>query len=64
MSGALWGCDSWSGVGKPREAVGEDVPLAMASVMEAGLGKIVGKRGELWLPVMMLGRWMPFGLVV
>ncbi len=67
IRGALWGCDSWSGVGYPRDAVGEEVPLASARVIDAGLGKMVGSRGELLLDPaadMMLGSWMPpLGLV-
>lgn len=65
IKGALCGCDSWSGVGYPRDAVGDEVPLetvlARASVIEAGLGKMVGRRGEWFDPVadMMLGSWMP-----
>jgi len=45
--------------------VGDEVPLetvlARASVIEAGLGKMVGRRGEWFDPVadMMLGSWMP-----
>ncbi len=39
------------------------VALARASVIEAGLGRIAGRRGEALLAVMMLGSWMPLGLV-
>ena len=57
------------GVGYPRGAVGETVPVAVAraSVIDAGLGRMVGKRGDVFVDPaadMMLGRWMPLGLEV
>jgi hypothetical protein len=46
----------------------EQEPLteARARVMEAGLGRMVGRRGEVLVEAvadMMLGSWMPMGLV-
>jgi 2-iminoacetate synthase ThiH len=39
---------------------------AMARLMEAGLGRMVGRRGEVLVEAvadMMLGSWMPPGLI-
>lgn len=60
-------------MGYPRDAVGEEVPAeaeppidARASFIEAGLGRMVGRRGDALaeaVAVMMLGSWMPVGLI-
>ena len=39
------------------------VTLASAMVIEAGFGRMAGSRGDALWPVMMLGSWMPPGLV-
>lgn len=69
INGALCGCGSGSGVGYPREGVEGDgvaVTEARASVMDAGLGRMVGRRGEVLLvfpAFMMLGICTLFGEV-
>ena len=57
------------GVGYPRDAVGEAAPVAeaRASVIDAGLGRMVGNRGEVFVEPaadMILGSWIPLGLEV
>lgn len=67
-------CVSWRGVGYPRDVVGDVVPAetdgfvdgAWAMLMDAGLGRMVGSRGEGFpeaVADMILGSWMPPGLV-
>ncbi len=57
MDGALWGWTSWRGVGYPRDAMGEAVPEpeapieARARVIDVGLGRMVGRRGDVLVEV-------------